>query len=402
MIVNGGAIGGERIFNVTVQGNIITSNSTVLGNAVLFYNRFANQIITDGNIVVRQIANGGFPCISTVADINNPGQFVISNNICQGNTDASGTAVIAIESSTEVMISGNVVAQTPAVVNTSVLVVMRSTSKVGDHQAVNGNLIVADTTNARAGIQINASPNNERNSMANMNMTKNTFSVVWFNLSGGGVYQDWQGAQHNNGINATNDGIEGGNAGTGIEGPIGPGAQVTMIRLAAGPAGQAVAPQGSFCLNETGGQADTLFIKESGTGVSGGNNTWVRDGAQEIVWGTKLGSVATAVRYLAPGSDLTVEGTTEIKFGCPRAGILRNLRFKCTGAGVGGGNNTYRVNINGANSAVLITLANTATSGTGVSTATVANGDLLSMQITKTVAPGTPQTGITITYEITS
>jgi hypothetical protein len=59
-----------------------------------------------------------------------------------------------------------------------------------------------------------------------------------------------------------------------LAGSAGPGTRIADITLAAGPATHVAAVAGSVCCNPSGGVATTLFVKESGSGLSGGASGW--------------------------------------------------------------------------------------------------------------------------------
>src|SRR6185436_9951150 len=95
------------------------------------------------------------------------------------------------------------------------------------------------------------------------------------------------------------------------------------------------------------------------------------------------------------------EDTVQIDIAMPRVGSIRNMRLRCV-AGVGGGTNTYTMLKNSVATAQTFNIANTATAGGPIATGvTVAAGDLISVRVSKSAVPGTPQTLIVITFELT-
>jgi hypothetical protein len=180
-------------------------------------------------------------------------------------------------------------------------------------------------------------------------------------------------------------------------GTAGPGSQFTTLLLAAGPSGNVTAPPGSICNNNIATAATGLWWKETGTGATG----WVSDGSDELVWGVLIADVTTAARFLPFGQGAAIEQAAEISMIMPRRGVLRNMRVRAV-AGTGGGNNTFTMRLNGANTALSATVANTGTTGTDNDTVAVVAGDRISMRTTKDTVPGTAQTFIVVTVELTS
>lgn len=164
------------------------------------------------------------------------------------------------------------------------------------------------------------------------------------------------------------------NAGT--AGTVGP-----QCRQGTGsPEGVISARIGSIYLRTDGGQATTLYYKETGTGNTG----WVAVGGWMITFGTSDVGAASTALFIAPGY-IAAASATEMQMPVTRAGTMRNLRLNTAVAGTGAATNTYTVRKNGSNTALAVTQSNTATGQVSEtsSSVTLASGDLISLQVTK-------------------
>lgn len=111
-------------------------------------------------------------------------------------------------------------------------------------------------------------------------------------------------------------------------------------------------------------------------------------------------TTTTTTRFLTPGFAPSNAQTTAVQYRVPCAGTLRNLRVRHNAAGVGGNLIVYTVRINGAASALSVSMAANATDGSDLANVVVAAaGDLIDVQVTKAVAiAGTPN-DVTATVE---
>lgn len=111
-------------------------------------------------------------------------------------------------------------------------------------------------------------------------------------------------------------------------------------------------------------------------------------------------STTTTTRYLYPWHEDSTATTAPVQMNAPRAGTLQNFRVR-HGTPAGNGNNVvYTVRVNGAASALVVTLASTTAAGSDLSHAVqVAAGDLIDIEVTKGTAIGTSPTDITSTLE---
>lgn len=226
----------------------------------------------------------------------------------------------------------------------------------------------------------------------------NTDYSVEYNIGGGGGTFNGQVVRSNTCNTAVGDSnLVGGANPTEI---VGMNAGVFGPQMFAGvgtPEASVTARTGSLYMNKSGGQSVTAFYKETGTGNTG----WLGVGGALSQWGTGDTTVAATAVYLAPGW-IAVSVATEIQIAANRPGTVRNLFVHAATAGVTAATNTYTVRKNGVNTALLVTLGNTATgdaSDTSDSFTVVAT-DLLSIACTKSGIVGTGQANVTATFEI--
>lgn len=405
IIVGDGNFGGgvEAVFNPTefvIQGNIVhMGTATTTGFSVLEM-RNSQQCVILENIFESKAAASTRAAIKIFEDSGSqPLQCVIADNICYAVAAATNIAGIQFQATNQFVLTRNMVFVDCGTSTATVGIQFRSTTFVGQDWACNDNLVLSTSAQRfSTGINWNTTGGNDvHNILCNLNMVQNATNGITYDATHN--YLDFRACNDNNLTTCTNQAVVPPSTNVGVthESTAGPNPQMILLTLAAGPAGVVTAKPGSLVNNISGAAATILFYKESGTGTAG----WISDGASEIEFGMLSGSVATGARFFAPGFALATEGTVEIQMPIPRAGNIRNIRVHCT-AGVGGGNNTYRVRKNGVDTTVLIAMANTATTANGTNSVLFAAGDLLSMSDAKTLAPGTPQTNVVVTVELTS
>ena len=396
-ITGGANIQGLELQNLELRGNIVTQNNANTESCVHFFSALERVLII-GNILVSLTSAENRSAISLFGDAGgNPLDCSIIDNVCSSQVASVVNPGLFLTTCNRSLTMGNLVYHntTPAA-NFGIL--LRATLAVGNQWCVIGNLVICSGTVVTFGIDITTGGNFDiRNVLVNHNYCKGTANGIGWDTSGGKVFLDWRMCDNNSTPGATTSTVSPPttNVGVSVDGTAGPGPQIAHLNVSTGPETRVTARIGSVCMNVSGVAGAILNYKESGTGNTG----WVGFGAAEMTMGTLAGSTATAARFLAPGSELTVEGTTEIKFAVSRPGTIRNLRLKCV-AGVGGGNNTYTLRKNATNTIAAITVANTATIGNSTSAFTVVAGDLISLQVTKSAAPGTPQTNIMLAFEL--
>jgi hypothetical protein len=119
-----------------------------------------------------------------------------------------------------------------------------------------------------------------------------------------------------------------------------------------------------------------------------------------LQWGNNSISSTTSTRYLTPGYQDAIAPTTVVQFRLPFACTLKNLRIRQVGAG-NGNNVVFTLRLNGAGTALAVTLASTGTDG-GPDTDSVsgAAGDLIDIEVTKAASVGTSPSDVTAIVEM--
>lgn len=135
-------------------------------------------------------------------------------------------------------------------------------------------------------------------------------------------------------------------------------------------------------------------------------NTWVRMRAgwqptgSVLAFGATTTNAGDVTEYLWPGYG-SAASTTEIGWICPTAGVIRDLRIKCT-TGITGDSIVFTVRKNATGTAVTATLAAAATTGSDSSNAfTVAAGDEISVQINPGAAITVGATAVRVSVTFT-
>lgn len=399
VICNGGQISGLDVNACDIAGNCIVVNNSISDGVVNIF-RVGENVRIAGNVLVATNAVSGRAAVKLASNTAlAPTRTVVNDNVLVCN---EGTGV-KLECR-DILVAHNIIVPTNAVAGTVGGVGDDSIVDDIDHVSVIGNLILAGNANLSIGINFHAQSGHIiRNTLANYNYVKGCASGVVWNRAGSEVPLDWRACCGNLVTSATSAtiSISPTTSGLAIDGNASPGDQIIFQNLAAGPEGNVNAAKGSLLTNAGGGQADTIFYKDAGD--SSTTTFWARDGACELLIGALASSTATAARFLAPGGmALTAESTVEIQIPVPRPGTIRNLRIKNV-AGVGVANVTYTVRKNGADTTLAATMLNTATSASDTTHSfTVVAGDLISVKVTKDTAPGTPQTFVQVTFELTA
>lgn len=403
-ITHGGSISSHQgLSRAAIVGNIITLDQAASATAPLFFTGRTQDIAISGNLCVNQTAlnNIGISIASTVADGGIATRICVTDNAVVAR--GSNFQGIALNDCSESVASGNLV----QLINTGVSlpsgISAFTATEVVDHVCAHGNMIIAVGARAKMGINFSDSNFDRGNSAANWNYVRNAAAIAQFDRPDSHQFFGWRSVIGNNGIAITNASISLPTLfpGVTLEGSAGPGDQITLIQDANGPEGEVPAPIGSLGVNVSGGQGTTLWMKVFGTGASGGSTGWVQHGAAEIDFGAQSAGTGSGTLFLAPGMGLVTAGATEIKMTATRPGAIRNMRFTGT-AGVGAATVTYRLRVNGVITAVLVSVANTAIVATGTGTVTVATGDKLSVQVTKTAVVATAQSNVCVSFEVTA
>lgn len=121
-----------------------------------------------------------------------------------------------------------------------------------------------------------------------------------------------------------------------------------------------------------------------------------------LFWGNTDISPTTTTRFLAPGYDTGLAPTTVRDLLCPRAGTLRNLFIRHNTNNGNGNSVVYTVMKNGIATAIAVSLA-TGAIGDGsdiANTVAIAQGDRISIRITKAVGVTNGNVDATATLEV--
>jgi len=403
---NGGGIFGVAVGPLVFHGNYQELSVGGTGTIVLEqfgqYEQVTSNIVRNTELDVPQATI----LVSTVGVSITTDLLIADNLVFQTSTRAGGAATIAIQDVDNAVLTGNHCSVNDTQIN-SVGLTSSTVSRAVNKNVFSGNMIFNDGAAAflaavRASTSAAHNLKNLIQSFNHANLGVGSTNGIRWDVSGGALYTGGQQACCNNLVGVTGAGQALNFGGVGgpviIEGETGPGTQIQAQNFPTATEGNATGPVGSINLNSnsSAGAGKLFNIKESGSGNTG----WIGVGGFDFIMGAAAGSTATAARFFAPGGmALAVETATEIQWVVPRPCTIRNLRLVCI-AGTGGGNNTYRIRKNGVNANPTLTIANTATSGTNTLTTTAVAGDLISMQVTKTVAPATPQTNIIIATEL--
>lgn len=140
-----------------------------------------------------------------------------------------------------------------------------------------------------------------------------------------------------------------------------------------------------------------LFIR-SGTDVAGATLTSLAGGP--LSFGDYTLSVTAVTQYLYPNVlDSGLAHTTEVFMSAPRAGTIRNLHIRAV-AGTGAATITFTLRKEAAGTALTVGMSNTATTAADTSNSfTVAQGERLSLEVTKSGSVTTALTHIQATVE---
>lgn len=405
IIFNGGSLGIANASTAMVMGNIVVDQNDSFSRAVCFGLRTMDGICLIGNCLVAT----GQSVIKRVIDWNADSFAAPARCIIDGNcmVTPNAEAPVIFESCTAMTLAGNIISSVFRDSANSVMVEETSNLYLVDLISIRHNLMVPQSGTGRAAITLSATDQNIANVLLQGNYGRNDAGFTAGPLftagsAGPGVFTKWHGSIDSLWIGGTLNTVQQnptlvdsltamGNAG------MGPSIQQT--EQAAGPEGILQGAIGSLAVNPSGaGAASILFWKDNGVPTS--TTGWLRVGPGDFAWGCGDTTVTTTALFLAPSSDLASAGVTEIQFRVWKACSIRNMRVHQT-AGVGGGTITYTLRKNGVDTSSTVTINFTATAGNNAVAVSFAAGDLVSIKITKSVAPGTSPKNVLATLEIT-
>jgi hypothetical protein len=120
-----------------------------------------------------------------------------------------------------------------------------------------------------------------------------------------------------------------------------------------------------------------------------------------LLWGDNRIAASVTTRYLTPGYDDGTAETSPTQFRVPAAGTLRLLRVRQNVVGAGAPLVAYTVLVNGAPTALAVSMPPTVTDGADLAnTVPVAAGDLLAIRITKAAPLGSSPRNIVASLEV--
>lgn len=152
------------------------------------------------------------------------------------------------------------------------------------------------------------------------------------------------------------------------------------VHLPAGVSGEVLTTQGAG--------SDPIWASAAGAGSA------------VLLWGNNSVGSTTTTRYLTPSYEESLSQTIAIQFRVPRAGTFRNMRVRHNDAGGNGNSIVYTLRVNGAASALSVSLASTSADGSDLaSTVAVAAGDLVDIEVTKAASVGSGLFDITCSVE---
>ena len=324
-------------------------------------------------------------------------RVMVNGNIFAESTANGGP--IRIESNIDTKVDDNMLEYT-ATTTASQAIYMRAIDTVGDRNSVSGNML---RTNNGGGIPVTsilfaASPANYQNLVANNNLTYNIGAVSGIRMdraSGAQFYLNQRMTSGNLIIGTVTKLVEtpATSVGSAIDGNSSD--PIHLLCTTAGglfPDSVNTAPVGSMYINDASGVTSAIIWPKE---IGSGNTGWTSYTSTTLVFGaTTVGAGGGSTTWMTPG--LSIPTTTEWKFVMPRSGRLRTMQVTQI-AGAGAGTVTYRAFLNGSSTGLNAALNFTATTGLGSGLVNVVEGDTISIQIQKSVAPGTPPTNVIIT-----
>lgn len=195
------------------------------------------------------------------------------------------------------------------------------------------------------------------------------------------------------------------------KGPLGPGgATGPRWRTGSGsPEGIVTGSVGDLYSDVAGAPNTTLYIKETGTAT---NTGWravassIATAASTYTWGAGSVGSTTSTRFLFPcyEDDIAplVGGVIQVPFPA-LSGKVKNLFIRQGGPAGNGNNIVYTLRKNGVATTLAVTIASTATQASDTNaahTVTVAQGDVLDIQVTKAADVLLSPTRVVATVEI--
>ena len=400
-IVLGGFATLQNIQYANIAANQLFSGPYASSDAVVTMSETFSDALFVSNIVDRDPGASAGSCIAvqSVGGIGPPVRFgIAANNLIQEVTAANFITVVDCSS---FRIGNNLCRGTNAGTSSAYAIDCQAVGTSLDNALIVSNQVTASTGSYKAAVRLLANGANVKTVSIVSSQANQIDNGCQFEVGGGGgTFSSSQIQMAGNNFNAaTSDYTNVGGAGVipRVGGNASAAGGCQIFEGTNSPEGVVTASPGSIYLNSSGGQATSVYYKESGTTSSG----WIGIGGSVIVFGTNDTTAVSSAVFLAPGFNAAAVAT-ELQVNITRPGTIRNLRVQVAAAGTGSQVVTYTFRKNATDTAVLATINNTATGSATdlVHTVTVAAGDLISIKCTKAAGVTTGQAGVVVAMEL--
>lgn len=388
-----------NVFDTASVGNVITSGAYATANAVYRIVRSCDHFTCSNNLVARSTGATAGPIFSVEASGGvSPSIIRVGNNVLFNEVTA-GT-MFALLDATRVSFGENIFRSSNAGATSVDAIQVQAVGVAVDAILIQGNQISATAGTFRSAIRLLVNGAN----ILNVNMANNDADQidtgVRYEDAGGGAFLGILMDAGNLWNATTSDYTE---VGTTVFPHIGLNATPNTIgvtyRTGNGtPEGTVASRIGSLFSRRNGGQDTAFYYKETGSSTTG----WIAAAGGIMMFGTGDAGTAATALFMAPAFSSATAGATELQLAVPRPGTVRNLEVFAQGAGTDAATVTFTVRKNGVNQTLVASGSNTATGTFNdlVNSFTVAIGDLISLQITKSGIVTAGQTNVTATMEL--
>ena len=369
----GGFCTTRRVQYAAINGNVITSGAYASADAVWRIFGTVMQVAFVANLIDRDPAAAVGPCLALEKSTNAPTYVRVGQNLLV--QEVTGANFITCVDVSSCSFGANLCHLTDATGTVYGFDFQAVTATITNLLIGPGNQMTASAGSIDAGVRLLANGGNVTDvSVVGNQINNNDYGAQWEVGGGGGAFDGqllYAGNNHNGTLGDQN------NVGVTVRPRIGLNAATLGAQMFSGsgsPEGVITARISSLYLRTDGGQASTVYYKESGTANTG----WVAIGGSLIVFGTGDTTAGAGAVFLAPGWIATAIAT-EVQLAATRPGTIRNLRVQVTTAGTGAATNTYTVRKNGVDTTLTTSISNTSTGPATdlVNSFTVVAGDLL-------------------------
>ncbi len=377
----GGFVTTQNMQDSAITDNVALSGAYASTDPAWKIYDACQRIAWSGNIVDRNSGASVGPCLGIEKSTTSPSQILATgwfiNETVEGN-------FVTVVDATGITVNGQGLASNAGASGMYGVDVQAVTIPVTDVKVGPGFMMTAAAGTIAAAVRLLANGANVTNVQATGNSCDNNAYGLRCEIGSGGTFNGTVQYQANAHNGATGDvQLVGGAAPTLAVGINAAPKAVGAFMGSGSPAGVVDAYPGSLYLNESGGEGVSVFYKESGNGTSAG---WIGLGESPIVFGCGDTTTGSGAVFMGPGFIPTAS-SADLQVAATRPGTVRNLYVEVEGAGTGAATNTYTVDKNGATTALATTASNTST-GSFSDTSdlfTVVAGDLLSLQVAKSI-----------------